>query len=75
MTKTVLLKTFKRHGLVQVNPMGEKFDPNLHEAVFQVPAGEDTKVGPGHVMHVSKVGYSLKDRPIRAAQVGVVADS
>ncbi|KAK6026034.1 co-chaperone GrpE [Ostertagia ostertagi] len=69
MTKTVLLKTFKRHGLVQVNPMGEKFDPNLHEAVFQVPAGEDTKVEPGHVMHVSKVGYSLKDRPIRAAQV------
>ncbi|KAK5983158.1 hypothetical protein GCK32_014606, partial [Trichostrongylus colubriformis] len=40
MTKTVLLKTFKKHGLVQVNPMGEKFDPNLHEAVFQVPAGE-----------------------------------
>ncbi|KAK6057779.1 co-chaperone GrpE, partial [Cooperia oncophora] len=75
MTKTVLLKTFKKHGLVQVNPLGEKFDPNLHEAVFQVPPGEDTKIKPGHVMHVSKVGYSLKERPIRAAQVGVVMDN
>nr|CDJ83871.1 GrpE nucleotide exchange factor domain containing protein [Haemonchus contortus] len=75
MTKTVLLKTFKKHGLVQVNPMGEKFDPNFHEAVFQVPADKDTKVEPGHVMHVSKVGYSLKERPVRAAQVGVVVDS
>uniref|UniRef100_A0A183FJD5 GrpE protein homolog n=1 Tax=Heligmosomoides polygyrus TaxID=6339 RepID=A0A183FJD5_HELPZ len=40
MTKTVLLKTFEKHGLVPVTPMGEKFDPNLHEAVFQVPGGE-----------------------------------
>ncbi|KHJ76164.1 co-chaperone GrpE [Oesophagostomum dentatum] len=72
MTRTVLLNTFKKHGLVPVNPMGEKFDPNLHEAVFQVPAGPDAKAEPGHIMHVSKIGYSLKERPVRAAQVGVV---
>ncbi|KHJ90191.1 co-chaperone GrpE, partial [Oesophagostomum dentatum] len=75
MTRTVLLNTFKKHGLVPVNPMGEKFDPNLHEAVFQVPAGPDAKAEPGHIMHVSKIGYSLKERPVRAAQVGVVVDS
>ncbi|KAL6727894.1 hypothetical protein Aduo_009732 [Ancylostoma duodenale] len=75
MTRTVLLKTFKKHGLVPVSPLGEKFDPNLHEAVFQVPAGPDAKAEPGHIMHVSKIGYCLKERPIRAAQVGVVVDS
>ncbi|CAJ0598175.1 unnamed protein product [Cylicocyclus nassatus] len=52
MTRTVLLKTFAKHGLVPVNPMGEKFDPNVHEAVFQVPAGPDVKAKPGHIMHV-----------------------
>ncbi|RCN27826.1 co-chaperone GrpE [Ancylostoma caninum] len=75
MTRTVLFKTFKKHGLVPVSPLGEKFDPNLHEAVFQVPAGPDAKAEPGHIMHVSKIGYCLKERPIRAAQVGVVVDS
>ncbi|KAK6741977.1 hypothetical protein RB195_009697 [Necator americanus] len=75
MTRTVLLNTFKKHGLNPVNPIGEKFDPNLHEAVFQVPPGPDAKAEPGHIMHVSKIGYSLKDRPVRAAQVGVVTES
>jgi molecular chaperone GrpE len=37
MTKEVLMKTFDRHGLTIVSPEGERFDPNLHEAVFQVP--------------------------------------
>ncbi|KJH50511.1 co-chaperone GrpE [Dictyocaulus viviparus] len=40
MTKTVLLKVFQKHGVVAVNPLGEKFDPKLHEAVFQAPADE-----------------------------------
>lgn len=35
MTKDSLGQVFKRHGLVQVNPLNEKFDPNLHEALFQ----------------------------------------
>ncbi|KAJ1362139.1 hypothetical protein KIN20_021570 [Parelaphostrongylus tenuis] len=75
MTKTVLLKVFKRHGLQALSPIGEKFDPNLHEAVFQVPVSDETKVEPGHIMHVAKVGYLLKERPIRPAQVGVVVAS
>lgn len=35
MTENQLQKVFKRHGLEQVNPLNEKFDPNLHEALFQ----------------------------------------
>jgi molecular chaperone GrpE len=37
MTRNSLLKAFAKHGLVPVIPEGEKFDPNLHEAVFEVP--------------------------------------
>lgn len=37
MTKDVLLKTFDRHGLVVVSPEGKAFDPNFHDAIFQVP--------------------------------------
>lgn len=38
MTEEVLKKIFSRHGLVQITPEGEPFNPNLHEAVFEVPA-------------------------------------
>uniref|UniRef100_A0AC34QHM2 GrpE protein homolog n=1 Tax=Panagrolaimus sp. JU765 TaxID=591449 RepID=A0AC34QHM2_9BILA len=71
MTKTVLLKTFEKHGLKKVDPEGEKFDPNLHEAVFEIPK-EQTKYEPGQIGVVMKIGYSLHGRPIRPAQVGVV---
>ncbi|KAI6187893.1 GrpE protein-like protein [Aphelenchoides besseyi] len=71
MTKKVLHQVFNKHGLSVVTPEGEKFDPNNHEAVFQVPA-KDSKFDPGHVHQVLKVGYSLHGRPIRAAQVAVV---
>jgi molecular chaperone GrpE (heat shock protein) len=69
MTQTELLKTLKRHGVEPINPMGEKFDPHFHEALFQVPVpGKE----PGTVMDVSQVGYTLKGKSLRAAQVGVV---
>ncbi|KAH7731357.1 co-chaperone GrpE [Aphelenchoides avenae] len=73
MTKDVLLKTFKKHGLVVRSPEGEKFDPNLHDAVFQVPQ-DQAKYKPGEIAQVMKVGYYLRDRPIRPAQVGVVSE-
>ncbi|GMS89832.1 hypothetical protein PENTCL1PPCAC_12007 [Pristionchus entomophagus] len=73
MTKTVLMKTFAKHGLRPSNPIGEAFDPNLHEAVFQVPK-EQSKHEVGHIEHVMKIGYILKERPVRAAQVGVVKE-
>ncbi|KAL5287585.1 GRPEL1 family protein [Megaselia abdita] len=68
MTKACLTQTFKRHGLEQVNPINEKFNPNFHEAVFQV---ENDKVEANTVVVVSKLGYKLKERCIRPACVGV----
>lgn len=70
MTESVLLKVFEKHGLVKIDPLGEKFDPNFHEAMFRIPADAEKK--PDTVGAVAKVGYSLHGRPVRAAQVGVV---
>lgn len=67
MTETQLQKVFKSHGLEKVHPLNEKFDPNFHEALFQLP-GEIS----GTVAVVQKTGYRLHGRPLRAALVGVV---
>ncbi|KHN79670.1 GrpE -like protein, mitochondrial [Toxocara canis] len=74
MTRTVLEKVFAKHGLKKMSPIGEKFDPNLHEAVFQVPK-DQTEYEPGCVAQVMTIGYALQGRPIRAAKVGVVASA
>ncbi|GBM24630.1 GrpE 1, mitochondrial [Araneus ventricosus] len=69
MTEAQLLSVFKRHGVAKINPIGEKFNPNLHEALFeQVDASKE----PGTVGTVTKVGYRLHDRVVRPAMVGVV---
>ncbi|PWW77553.1 GrpE-domain-containing protein [Tuber magnatum] len=70
MTEKILLNTLKRHGLEKVDPMGEEFDPNKHEAVFQVPMSDKE---PGTVFNVQQIGFALNGRTIRAAKVGVVA--
>lgn len=69
MTRNELMKTFKKHGIESFNPIDQKFDPNLHQALFQnvIPDKE-----PGTIFHVQKIGFSLNGRVIRAAQVGVV---
>ena len=69
MTETQLQKVFGKHGLVQITPSeGEKFDPNMHEALFQVPTAD--KEG-DTVAVVQKIGYKLHDRTLRPAMVGV----
>lgn len=67
MTEVQLQTVFKKHGVTKVHPIKEKFDPNFHEALFQLP-GEES----GTVAVVQKTGYRLHDRPLRAALVGVV---
>jgi molecular chaperone GrpE len=69
MTDTQLQSVFRRHGLVKLNPIGEKFNPNDHHALFE--AVEEGKE-PGTVAVVTKIGYKLHDRTIRPAMVGVV---
>lgn len=67
-TEAQLKSVFKRHGLEPVNPLNEKFNPNLHEALFQQDVeGKE----PGTVVVVSKIGYKLHERVIRPALVGV----
>lgn len=72
MTQVELLKTLKKHGVEPINPVGEKFDPHFHEALYMAPVpGKE----PGTVLEVQQVGYTLKGKSLRAAQVGVVCPS
>merc|ERR1711971_970559 len=68
LTESQLLKVFSKHGLEQENPLGEKFDPNKHDALFQIPAPEKEA---NTVLDVQKIGYILHGRTIRPAAVGV----
>ena len=63
-----ILNTFEKHSLKQIDPLGEKFDYNLHQAMFEVPTNEKE---PGHVVEVSQKGYLLHDRLVRPAMVGI----
>lgn len=65
-----MLQVFGKHSLVKIEPeIGEKFDPNLHEAMFTVPVAGETKANT--IAVIQKVGYRLQDRTLRAACVGV----
>lgn len=72
MVQDVFERTLEKHGLTKMNPLGEEFDANLHEATFQVPQ-PDKKAGT--IFHVQRVGFKLNDRVLRAPKVGVVAGS
>jgi len=73
MTGSQLLKVFGKHGLVAVEPaVGEKFDPNLHEALFQLPSPDKDH---NTVAIVTQKGFALNGRTLRAAKVGVVQNN
>ncbi|KAG7192927.1 Mitochondrial matrix cochaperone [Scheffersomyces spartinae] len=72
MTRNVFEKTLHRHGIQKIDPIGEVFDPNLHEAAFEIPHPEQA---PGTVMHVQQLGYTLNSRVLRPAKVGLVKDN
>ena len=72
MTHRLLLSTLFKYNVKPYDPTGEKFDPNRHEALYQAPVpGKE----PGSVLECQKSGYTIKDRILRAAQVGVVQDT
>ena len=54
-----IINNFEKHNLKQINPLGEKFDYNFHQAMFEVPTNETE---PGIVVEVSQKGYLLHDR-------------
>jgi len=67
-TERELQKAMERHGIARLNPEGEKFDPNFHQAMFEVPTPDQPS---GVVMQVVQPGYILGDRVLRPAMVGV----
>jgi molecular chaperone GrpE len=68
LTERDLLKKLETHGVRKQNPEGQKFDPNMHQAIFEIP--DDTKPN-GTVMQVVQSGYVIGDRVLRPAMVGV----
>lgn len=68
LTERELLKALEKNKVRQFNPQREKFDPNLHQAIFEVP---DASVPAGSVVQVVQPGYMLGDRVLRPAMVGV----
>ena len=65
---TELQSVIEKHGIKRVEPHGEKFDYNLHQAMFEVPTSEQPS---GVVLEVVQHGYVLHDRLLRPAMVGV----
>ncbi|GAB5508533.1 MAG: nucleotide exchange factor GrpE [Rhizobiaceae bacterium] len=68
MTERAMLSTMERHGVKKLDPEGEKFDPNFHQAMFEVPR-ED--IPANMVVQVVQTGYVIGDRVLRPAMVGV----
>ncbi len=71
MTLRQMMETLTRMGLEEVPALGEKFDPDIHNAVMREPAGESE---PGVVLEVFQKGYRVKDRMIRYAMVKIAAE-
>ena len=65
---TEIQTVIEKHGVKRINPVGEKFDYNLHQAMFEVPTDAHE---PGVVVEVVQHGYVLHDRLLRPAMVGV----
>ena len=68
LTERELLKALEKNGVRQFTPQGGKFDPNLHQAMFEVP---DASVPAGSVVQVVQPGYMIGERVLRPALVGV----
>ncbi|WP_275787934.1 nucleotide exchange factor GrpE [Pararhizobium gei] len=68
MTERAMLSALERHGVKKIEPTGQKFDPNFHQAMFEVPNAE---VPNNTVVQVVQAGYTIGERVLRPAMVGV----
>lgn len=68
LTDREMIATMERHGVTKVDPKGEKFDPNYHQAMFEMPNPE---VPNNTVMEVVQPGFKIGERMLRPAMVGV----
>lgn len=67
MTAKELDNVFSRNGISKVESIGQKLDPNKHQAMVEVPSDQE----PGTIVHEMQAGYMIKDRLLRPAMVGV----
>jgi molecular chaperone GrpE len=67
-TERELLNVFERHGIRRIDAVGQKFDPHMHQAMFEVPTADQP---PGTVVQVMQNGYAIGNRCLRPALVGV----
>ena len=71
-TLRLLVTVFERNKLIEIDPAGQKFDPNLHQAISMVPGASATPPVPAnHVVNVLQRGYLINDRVLRPALVTV----
>lgn len=68
MIERQLVKVLEKHGIRLFDPQGARFDPNFHQALFEVP---DADVRAGFVVQVLQPGFMINDRVLRPAMVGV----
>jgi molecular chaperone GrpE len=68
LTERELAKVLEKHGVKKFSPQGEKFDPNFHQAMYEVPDGT---AAPGTVAHVIQSGFMIGERVLRPAMVAV----
>jgi molecular chaperone GrpE len=68
LTQKDLINQFEKHGIREINPLGEKLDPNWHQAMVQL---DDPDAPAGTIVQVMQVGFAIHDRLLRAAMVGV----
>jgi len=72
MIEREMLATFERFGIASIDALGQKFDHNLHEAMFEIDNADQPT---GTVIQVLETGYMLNDRLLRPAKVGVTKGS
>jgi len=68
MTERAMMAALERNGVKKIEPEGQKFDPNFHQAMFEIP---NTDVPSNTVQQVVQAGYVIGDRVLRPAMVGV----
>lgn len=69
MTEKLLETALNRFGVVKINPVGEKLDPNFHETLYARP---DAEKEDNAIAEVMEVGYKIHDRILRSAKVGII---
>jgi molecular chaperone GrpE len=68
LTERDLINTLERHGIKKLDPVGQKFDPNFHQAMMEI---QDANVPSGTVTQVIQTGFAIGERVLRPALVGV----